>query len=49
MTFTLIDLIAGTTTTVDLETLDDLAELAERMGDHELAVDMRAMTITVRP
>ena len=49
MTFTLIDLITNATTTIDLETLDDLAELADRMGWRELRVDMRKLTITVTP
>ena len=49
MTFTLIDLITNTTTTIDLETLDDLTELADRMGWRELRVDMRNLTITVTP
>ena len=33
--------------TVDLETLDDLATIAERHGWEELVVDMRELTITV--
>lgn len=46
MTFTILT-ATGETYTVDLETLDDLATLADRYGWQELKVDMRELTISV--
>ena len=48
MTFTITDSSTGVVEVVDLETLDDLQELAARYGWATLEVDVWNLTITVK-